>query len=376
MAEDTRAVHFLLPGISSTPIGGYKVVYEYADEMARSGVSVTVWHCAAFSAFTGGRFRPVRAAVMAGGRVKQQLFRARTTIPWFAFSGPVSVRNTAFLPRPRLARGDLVVGTAYETIGYAARVARLGGARSVAFIQHFETWAAPEGRVLSAWGEADERVVIAPWLADLCTAARLSARLLPNALDTASFPKGPELIDRAPSVLTLLSPHGYKRPDTVAAVLGALAERRPGLQLDAFGPTPSPPVPLPPAVRYHPDPAPDHLRQLYRNAAVYLCGSEAEGWHLPPAEATLSGAAVVSTDIGGVRASMQDDALYAPVGDVEGLSERVLDVLDNLAGAQTRVDRAEARIRAVTYAENARVFLELGRGEGDSSVPDQGSGAV
>lgn len=363
MAESPPAVHFLLPGISPTPIGGYKVVYEYAQEMARTGVPVTVWHCAAFAAYSGGRFRPLRVLVPALGRLRQRLVRSTSTIPWFAFDGLVAVRNTALFPRPKVGPGDLIVGTAYETIRYAARIARRSGARSVAFIQHSETWAAPGSSVLSAWAATDERIVIAPWLAELCDAAGLSSRLLPNALDTDSFPKGPPLTQRAPAVLTLLSPHGYKRPDTVAAVLAAIAERRAGVRLDAFGPTEESPVELPGGAHYHPDPSPGDLRRLYREATVYLCGSEAEGWHLPPAEATLSGAAVVSTDIGGVRASMEDDALYAPVGDVDGLCARVLQVLDDLDAAQTRIDRAEARIRAVTYADNTEKFLAIGRGK-------------
>lgn len=362
MTDSGSAVHFLLPGISPTPIGGYKVVYEYAQEMARAGVPVTIWHCAAFAAYSGGRFRPLGGLVPALGRLRQRLLRTASTITWFTFHAPVAVRITALLPRPKIGQGDLVVGTAYETIGYAASIARRAGARSVAFVQHSETWAAPESSVLSAWSATDERIVIAPWLAELCTAAGLSSHLLPNALDAGSFPKGPPLKKRAPAVLSLLSPHGYKRPDTVAAVLAMVAERRAGVRLDVFGPTEDPPVELPGSVRYHPDPLPADLRRLYREATVYLCGSEAEGWHLPPAEATLSGAAVVSTDIGGVRASMESDALYASVGDVEGLCSRVLQVLDDLDDAQARVDRAEARIRAVTYADNAEKFLAIGRG--------------
>ncbi|MFL1999794.1 glycosyltransferase family 4 protein [Microbacterium sp. A1-JK] len=358
--ETVSDVHFLLPAPALTPIGGYKVVYEYADALVRQGVGVTVWHSSFFNAFENGRFSLYRAGILAAGLWRRRLTgHATTSIPWYRLDPRVRVKVTAARPRPKLGRRSVVVATAVQTTGHVADVARRAGATSLAFIQHFETWAAPEDVIRRAWARADERIVIAPWLAELCSRAGLSSVLLTNALDVDSFPTGAPLAQRRPMVMSLLSPHGYKRPDVVAHALGAVRARRPDARVVAFGIDPVPPRPLAPGVEYVSDPSPETLRELYRSASVYLCGSDAEGWHLPPAEATLSGAAVVSTDIGGVRASMGDEALYGPPGDAEALASLAERVLENPDAAQVRVDTAAARLRSVTYAENTRTLLAV-----------------
>ncbi|RKT36345.1 glycosyltransferase involved in cell wall biosynthesis [Microbacterium sp. AG1240] len=358
--ETVSDVHFLLPAPALTPIGGYKVVYEYADALVSRGVDVTVWHSSIFNAFESGRFSRYRAAILAAGLWRRRLTgRATTSIPWYRLDPRVRVKVTSARPRPKLGRRSVVVATAVQTTDHVAEVARRAGATSLALIQHFETWAAPEDVIRRAWARVDERIVIAPWLAELCSQAGLSSVLLTNALDVDSFPTGAPLAQRRPMVMSLLSPHGYKRPDVVAHALGAVRAGRPDARVVAFGIDPVPPRPLAPGVEYVCDPSPEVLRELYRSASVYLCGSDAEGWHLPPAEATLSGAAVVSTDIGGVRASMGDEALYGPPGDGEALASLAERVLENPDAAQLRVDTAAARIRSVTYGENTRALLDI-----------------
>lgn len=142
------------------------------------------------------------------------------------------------------------------------------------------------------------------------------------------------------------------------AALTELIDSREGVEAVTFGQAVRPKQ-LDSRVSYVQDPSHGTLTELYRSARVYMCGSDAEGWHLPPAEATLSGAAVVSTDIGGVRASMGDDALYAPPGDPHALAQQVMVALDDPAAAQTRVDRARERLAETTYEGNASRLREV-----------------
>jgi glycosyltransferase involved in cell wall biosynthesis len=274
------------------------------------------------------------------------------SVDWFEFDDRVEVRNSVTKPRPMLRIGDVVVTTAVQTIPWGARVAHACGVRCVALIQHFEEWAAAPDDIFGAWAAADARVVIAPWLAERCASVGLDSVLIPNAIDSDRFPPGPPVAQRAPGVLSLLAPHAYKRPDVVIAALTEAARLVPGLRLTAFGQARRP-AELPENVDYVQDPSHDQLVHLYQSHPVYLCGSDAEGWHLPPAEASLCGAAVVSTDIGGVRVSMADDAWYAPAGDWRGLAEQVAAVLGDSAEASERVARTQARLRARTYQANA-----------------------
>ena len=347
-------VHIVLLAMARAPIGGYKVAYEYANALVELGVPVTVWHSESLQAFTGGRRRlwPAVRSVLAWWLRGQRRDWRRQGVTWFALDERVQLRATGWFPRIRLAEGDALLATAVQTIPFVARVAARHGNRSAALIQHYETWADSPEEIAAAWAAVDERIVIAPWLADKCADVGLSSHLLPNALVADAYPLGPPIGERPLRVLSLLSPHGYKRPDVVIGALTEVLRQRPETEVYTFGPTPERPD-MASSIHYVADPSPERLRELYQSSRVYFCGSDEEGWHLPPAEATLSGAAVVSTDIGGVRASMEGDALYAPRGDVDALAAQVLSALDDESASQARTDRARARLLATTYAGNA-----------------------
>ncbi|WCD92543.1 glycosyltransferase family 4 protein [Microbacterium sp. nov. GSS16] len=354
------AVHILLLAPSKTPIGGYKVAYEYANALVDLGIAVTVWHSEAFSVAYGSRRRTPRAvkSLLAWWLRGHRADWGKNGVTWFDLDPRVTVRATGWFPRIGLASGDAVIATAVQTMSFAGRLADRRHARSAALIQHYETWAAAPEAIASAWSAVDERIVIAPWLAEKCAELGLDSHLVPNALVAESFPPGPSLDQRPRRVLSLLAPHRYKRPDVVIATLSRVLERDPAAELYTFGQSLDRPD-MPASIRYVADPSPTRLSHLYRTCRVYLCGSDEEGWHLPPAEATLSGASVVSTDIGGVRASMNDDALYAPRGDADGLAEQILVALDNTEDSQQRVERARTRILGTTYAGNAQEIRRI-----------------
>src|SRR4051812_45620810 len=74
-----RAVRigFVLPGISRVPVGGYKVVYEYANRLARLGHAITLFHPRYWGDVSKSSLlvhRPIRAAVGRGS----------SSVDWFA----------------------------------------------------------------------------------------------------------------------------------------------------------------------------------------------------------------------------------------------------------------------------------------------------
>lgn len=348
-------VHILLTAPTPTPAGGHKVVYEYANALAAEGVRVTIWHSNIFFSETAGRKRLLRVAKSHARRLLRPTGRASVT--WFPLDERVTVRTTGGFPNPSLRPQDVVIATAIETTPHAARLASVARARSAALIQGYETWGGATADFISAaWRAVDTRIAIAPWLVEKCTAAGLSATLLPNVINAASFPPGPPLAQRKLQVMSLLSSIPVKRADVAMGALAAIARRRPGVSVIGFGQDARPRVAAD-CIQYFQNPEPSLLSNLYQTSMVYLCGSDSEGWHLPPAEATLSGAAVVSTDIQGVRVSMEQDALYAPPGDIDGLAAAALAIMDDLPAAQSRISNAQSRLLARTYSSNARELM-------------------
>ena len=356
--SNTRTVRILLPGYASRPVGGYKVVYEYANHLATlPGVKVEIHESFAFLQAHDFRGRSLPILSLAVKRVKSALAR-RLRPRWFTLDSRIEEHAWVGLPRFAEQPGDVVVATAAGTVPFAAGKANGAGVRGIYFIQHYESWSMPEEFVIETWQSGLKNVVIAPWLADIARDLGVGAELVPNGVDAKSFAKGPLLTERTPSVLALVSSVSFKRADLLARAFSEVHEARPEVVISAFG-TDERPSLLPPFVQYYMRPSPEKLRELYAGATVYMTASDAEGWHLPPAEALLSGAALVSTDIGGVRAYADGVASFVPVGDAHALAEAALDILDAPESAQLRTDRGREGLIAWGPLEAATAFARV-----------------
>lgn len=352
----------VLPAISDLASGGYKVVYTYANHLAAQGHRVTVIHAVHLS---GGRVRHRgrRASLVRGWRELRrapylfdyQVRRGDSRPTWFDLDDRVEVRNVAFLTPRTLPRADVVVATAVTTARVVAAACHRTGATGAYLIQGYEIWMADRDVVDATWQLPLTKFVIADWLADKGAELGVETQLMPNGIDLATFPPGPPVATRAYDVVALASHIPGKRTDLLVKVLHQVAEARGGVRAVLFG-TCARPEGLPEGVDFVRSPTPAHLAELYRSAKVYLCTSDGEGWHLPPAEAMSSATAVVSTEIGGVLTYARGVAATAPVGDTEALTARVVKLLDEPDHCQELASAGLERIRGYDEASAARRF--------------------
>lgn len=111
------------------------------------------------------------------------------------------------------------------------------------------------------------------------------------------------------------------------------------------------------------------LAGLYRQAAVVVLTSEAEGFGIPVIEAMACGAQVVASDIPVLREVGSDAALYAPLADVEAWTE----LLDGILRGQVAVpakSRRLARARNFTWECHARTILDTYRNIAEFGKPN------
>lgn len=352
------SILFLLPGFPQSPVGGYQVVFEYANYLARTQRTEVriAFSMAVYDRHNSQLSWPKLLCIRAISPLsilRRKLWH--TKIPWFELDPAVECRETLGLPVPSLTGSDSVVATAIQTVPWAKRIADKTGATSVYFAQHYETWSAPKEFVDRAWAELDRVIVIAPWLVEIGRGLGLATTLVSNAVDGSQFPAGPELKSRDKRIIAMLSPQQFKRPDLTISVLENLHRRDPSIQEVTFG-IAQRPSDLPKHIEYVRQPSRNRLAAMYRSARVYLCTSDWEGWHLPPAEALLSQTAVVSTAIPGVEAYASDAAFFAPVGDAHELAEQAWRVLQDPQAAQARTTEVSRALRAYTPANAAEAF--------------------
>lgn len=319
------------------------MVHEYANELARRGDSVVV-------VYSPGLLLPEGLPPTASARAKYaaarllRLARMRGA-DWAPLIPAVKVIESLRVPEVPIGPGDVVIATAVQTMPHAARLSAAAGAHGVALIQGYEEWSASSEFVESAWRLPLFRIVVSPWLAAKGRDMGVETHLLRNTVSAEAFPLGPPTADRPLCVGTVLSTQQSKRLDVAVAVFARLKARLPEVEGMAFG-VGRRPRNLPGYVRYVQAPGPDALARLYQTVRVFFISSDSEGWGLPAGEATMAGAAVVSTENGGIRSALGDAARYAPRGDVEVLVELILELVLDDGAAQANAARARERISA------------------------------
>ena len=229
--------------------------------------------------------------------------------------------------------GDVVMATWWETAEWVAALSPAKGAKAH-FIQHDEKMfdGVPKERAAATWRLPMQKITISKWLVDLArdTYGDHDVMHVPNSVDTEQFNAPPRARQHAPTVGFLYSTTRFKGCDVSLEALRVVAQQFPQLRVIAFGAEPvSPTLPLPPNAEFRQRPAQGEIKSLYARCDVWLCGSNSEGFHLPPLEAMACRCPVVSTRVGGSLDVIEEgvNGHLVPIGDSAGLAQRLIGVL-------------------------------------------------
>jgi glycosyltransferase involved in cell wall biosynthesis len=324
-------ITFLLPLAGSHPIGGFKVVYEYANFLSARGHHVCVVHPATFRLDQPFAKLPLRSKFRTlRDYLRHQWKGTYKPTAWFTLNPSVKLLWVPSLAARHIPDGDILIATAWETAEWAAEYPAAKG-RKFYLIQHLETWSGPEDRVLATWKLPLEKIVIARWLEKIAEDLGEPAHLIYNGLDFARFHLQTPFEARDPhQILAIHHSLDWKgAADALRAFELAQAEE-PGLKLTLFG-IPPRPADLSAAIVYHQNPSQETLAGLYNQAAIFISASWTEGFSLPPAEALQCGAAIALTDIEGPAsyAFHGETALLSPVKDPAALAANILRLVRN-----------------------------------------------
>lgn len=337
-------VTFVLPGAGDLPVGGFKVVYEYANRLTEQGYTVSVVHTAQPDREAG-----LTTRLKKGVRFVQRTLDKSYRPGWFALHPDVRLSWRMTPAAGGVPDGDAVVATSWETAEWAADYPASKG-RGFYLIQHYETWSGPPGRVDATFTSELRNLAIARWLQKVVRERGADAAYIPNGLDMAAFGLDVPLEERAPHAMMLYHYADWKGSADGLAALQKVKTHLPELTATLFG-TPAAPADLPKWIRYEQKPPPTRLRQRYNEAAVFLATSWTEGWGLPGCEALLCGCALAATDVGGHReyALPGETALLSPPRDPEALARNVLELLQNVPLRYKLAEQGHAYVRRFSW---------------------------
>ena len=318
--QGNMSVGIVLPPNFNHPIGGYKVHYTLANELARRGNHVTVMHllCTSSPSVTD-RVKLLRDRAFHRS--------AQSRITWHPFEA--SVRFQRIRNANRIPARDLVILTGWQTVPNVKN-ARAAHVQVVYDLEH--------------WHEADElaresmRAAFSmPGVTRVAT-SKAVARMLGEvgASHSGIFPPGVDsplnrpanAVQRAGMVLFPLRHGNSKGGDVAVAAASLIHAMVPEVEIVAFG-TAAPPAGS--SIDFRGLVSDQQLQQLLGRAAVFFVASRAEGFGLPALEAMAAGCCVVTTNNGGSEeyAIDRQNCLVVPPGDPHALAAAVVELLQD-----------------------------------------------
>lgn len=347
-------INFVLPLLMRVPVGGFRVVFQYANYFASRGHRVTIIY-------------PRRCVDDPGlaGIVKDALWPTRKRLagrplmPWFDFHENVRQKLVPYPDAARVPDADVTIATGWST---AKPVSELPASKGRPFylIQHYETWAGKKEDVDASWRLPLKKIVIAKWLIDVGHEIGASDMThIPNGLDLSTFKVTKPVEGRKMTIVTMNHHEPFKGVPAAIEALRDYHKIHPEVPIKMFGTMPKGNE-IPDWIEYYQNPEQKALvEDIYNGSSVYLGASREEGWGLPPAEAMACGCAFVGTDIGGFREYAIDgeNALLSPVGNIAGMVSSLRALTQNDRLRCTLATAAERHIRNFTWDRAGSAFL-------------------
>jgi glycosyltransferase involved in cell wall biosynthesis len=351
-------VTLVLPSAENIPIGGYKVVYEYANQLTRRhGHSVRILH-----ARDATKPRTLR------GRIEDLAARWRAPLvaefrpdTWFQLDPRIESHLVPSLAAVHAPDADAVVATSWHTAEYVARYPTSKGRRFY-FVQDYEFFmTAPDRirqRMVRTYRAGMRHIAISAAVARMIAeSGGFPATIIPNGLDFGILGVAVP-VDAAErrAIGFPWRPEPVKRTSDALAALEIVRSRVGPVEAWSFGDRV--PHPRPKGITFHKRPTDARLAELYNRTAVFLVPSEYEGWGLPGSEAMACGAALVSTNNGGVLEYAVDgqSAILRPPRDPAKLAEAVIRLLESPAERFALARRGADSIRRFTWEASGDAF--------------------
>ena len=351
-------ITFVLPMHTTSPVGGFKIIYEYANRLSERGHQVTVIHRKTEPAMKGRRQR-LREAILPWTK-PQDKDQPIDLAPWFLIRPEVEMVVVPEVIEEVVPNADVLVATAWQTASWISSLEDVKG-KKYYLIQHDETCMGAADEVNATWHLPMQKIVIARWLLQKAEEMGEAAVHMPNPMDFTHLGLDIPLTDRTPKV-GMLYHTGFDwkgTADGIAAIAEAKA-KSPNLEATLFGTSPRG-RDIPHWMHYHQLPSVSSLRALYNCCSLFLQPSWIEGWGLTATEAMACGCALITTDNGGSRdyAEHEVTALVAPPREPSLLSQQIERLLQDDALRQQIAQAGFDHVQQYTWKRSVDLMERL-----------------
>lgn len=354
----TKHILFFLPEYYENPIGGYKVVFEYANRLVSDGFEVTIVY-PSFLFFWKSSLK--RKLKMLFFFIYHLVVKRKGVTGWFALDRRIKNKYVLSLQETFIPKADYYFATANETAFHLDKFKGIQADRKFYLIQALEDWQWGKEKAIETWTYNLRKVVISPWLLSLVNANGEKAVLIENGVDREGLSNYVAANNKDPNlVIMLYHKQKLKGSEDGLNALFKAKESNPHLRAIFFG-CPRKPSRLPSWITYYRMPSESLLNKLYNEAAIYLGPSHSEGFGLTVGEAMICCCAVVCTEAGGylTMAKQGETALVVKVGDTDAMADAMLALMGDESLRISLVSNAQVFIRRFTWDNAYKSFKAL-----------------
>lgn len=322
-------ITWVLPQNYDVPIGGYKIVYQYANYLTQLGHQVKIVFMK-YPSYTE----------------KGALHNALRSIYWFLFNkNPFREEVTWFKIDPRIniewnvpanqlafSNDEKVIATAYRTATFVD-LAEIPRENKFYFLQGYEIFSGSKDEVDATWKLPLTKFAVSSWLVDFGKKNfNEKIEFVPNFLDESDDFKVTNPIENRGNTIAMLN-HPNKRKNTELGleIIREIKKRIPNLEVLLFGTEDFEKLDME-YIHYFKRPSRKQLRDdIYNRSAIYLFPSENEGWGLTAMEAMSSGDIVFSNNNGGVNDFIKNgvNGFIMDFNDKEFVINKIVDTMMN-----------------------------------------------
>lgn len=319
---------FFLPGISRKPIGGYKVIYEYANRLAEKNWNVSIYYPCLCS------LKNISLKYMVKCILKYPVIKIFKIYKpkWFYLKSEIEQVYTWKPVKKKFKKYSHIISTYIDTAYILDSYDFYDTHKIFYFIQGYEVWNNhTEADVYKSYKFPMKKFVISSWLYDKVASVGETACILQNGFDFNYFRLYKPIECRQKTQIAMLYHQDKnKRCCDAFDALDIVKLKFPDLKVFIFG-APKKPDNLPDWYTYYQTPNKDTHNLILNEASIFVAASENEGFGLTVGEAMICGCAIACTNNMGFTAMVKHDysGLISSVYDINELADNIIELINN-----------------------------------------------
>ena len=328
-------INFLLPSPGRYPIGGFKIVYQYANQLVNMDYEVYLTYILYFSDDNSPKIERNLLRMLLHYLAKKYTNKYNyTNIKWFTLDKKIKTfYKLPYFINTTIPNADIIIFITYDIANMCNELPDNRGIKTW-LIFEFERYA----RTNNAMKKAYCKIFNNSNILNIATSTSVKSMLedcgaqeslyLPNFIDFKEFNLDININDKKRNYIGFPSRNeSYKGTSDAIKALKLVKKEFPNIKIWSFGI--EKPSYFPGWIEFYENPTNKKLRELYNLTKIFVVSSYYEGWGLPGSEAMACGATLVSTRNGGVDSYATDNktALLSDIKDPKSLANNIIKLL-------------------------------------------------